>query len=192
MDLGAYMQISKLGSLAKANNISISRCRGYRLMKDEEPVDIKEYINGFDIVHSAVNKAIGARFTINPDYLVYGDHEDKLEKRFIDEDNKIIRWDRIHGKKRKVIKYYIKQLKQDAKDQFKLWNKYCRKEDVLYIHARLGRNNWSDIDHYYYKNEPWYLDSTDDWWDPSYCDIYAKIDPNTINVDIKETSNGED
>ena len=42
MDLGAYAQIEKLKAIAKANGIDVPRLRGYRLMKNEEPVSREE------------------------------------------------------------------------------------------------------------------------------------------------------
>ena len=42
MDLGAYANIEALDELVKKNGIVCPRLRGYRLMKDEEKVDIKE------------------------------------------------------------------------------------------------------------------------------------------------------
>ena len=42
MDLGAYAHIGELGKIAKENGIEVPRLRGYRLMKDEEPIAKKE------------------------------------------------------------------------------------------------------------------------------------------------------
>lgn len=42
MDLYAYSQIDTLDKIAKANGINISRCRGYRLMSDEEVISKKK------------------------------------------------------------------------------------------------------------------------------------------------------
>ena len=58
----------------------------------------------------------------------------------------------------------------------KIYNFATDMADVLYIHARLGSCNWSYIVHTDYKNEPWYMESCDDSWDSTYCDIYAKIE----------------
>ena len=38
MDLYAYTQIEDLQAIADRNGISVPRCRGYRLMKNEERV----------------------------------------------------------------------------------------------------------------------------------------------------------
>jgi hypothetical protein len=60
--------------------------------------------------------------------------------------------------------------------QWELWNKYAGKDDILYIHTRIGGGNWS----YYGKevvSKPWFLERVDDAYDDTYCDIYAKIKP---------------
>ena len=46
MDLGAYVQIEELEKIAKKNGIEVPRLRGYRLMSEEQPVDIKSFFNG--------------------------------------------------------------------------------------------------------------------------------------------------
>lgn len=189
MDLGAYVQINDLESLAKVNNINISRIRGYRLMKNEDPIDIAKEKNSYYVIADAISYAIGAHFCISPEFIIYGDSEHKLINKLCDNKNKIIHLELIHGKRRKVIKYYIKQYKKNIEKQYTLFNKYIGRDDVLYIHARLGSSNWSDITHEYYKDQSWYLESIDDTFDQSYCDIYARIDPNTIN---KEISNEKD
>ena len=48
MDLYAYTQIEDLQAIAARNGISVPRCRGYRLMKNEEHVttaEIEQMIN---------------------------------------------------------------------------------------------------------------------------------------------------
>ena len=87
-----------------------------------------------------------------------------------------IRWDRVHGKKRKAFKYVIKKAKKEVYQQYEMWNKYAGRSDVLYIHCRLGAGNWD-----YYKgwdiieSQPWFLDKVEDNFDNTYMDIYAKI-----------------
>jgi hypothetical protein len=62
-----------------------------------------------------------------------------------------------------------------------MFNKYIGRDDILYVHARIGSGNWPA-----YRdevvNQPWFLEKIDDAFDPTYCDIYAKIDPNTYEV----------
>ena len=68
---------------------------------------------------------------------------------------------------------------RETKTQWEMWNRYCGRADVLYIHARLGKYNWSYVVHTDYKDKSWYLESCNDSQDYSYCDIYAKIKENT-------------
>ena len=80
----------------------------------------------------------------------------------------------------KDLKFEIKKAKKRIIQQYGMWNKFCGKPDVLYIHSRIGGNNWA-----YYGGPnlitlPWFLDKVDDHFDSTYCDIYAKIDPETI------------
>ena len=196
MDFGAYLQISDLESIAKSNNINISRCRGYRLMKYEEPVDINQILNSYDVQYSAIDYVIGSNWRINSSFLIYGSEEnEKIKKLCPIKGERIgIRWNLIHGKKRKCLKYILKKYRKNVKEQYSLWNKYAGRNDVLYIHARLGTNNWSGENHFDYKDKQWYLDSINDYWDHSYCDIYAKRDPDTIpnNLNNKENNNGKD
>lgn len=42
MDLEAYINIEDLEQIAKENGIDIPRLRGYRLMKEEEPISQKK------------------------------------------------------------------------------------------------------------------------------------------------------
>lgn len=61
MDLGAYVRIEDVSSIAKANGIEVPRLRGYRLMKDEEPVNISEFVNKKDIAISCVEDLCTSR-----------------------------------------------------------------------------------------------------------------------------------
>ena len=184
MDLGAYVQIDDIDTIAKENGISVPRLRGYRLMKNEEPVNISEMVVKKDIAISCVEDLCESQPFWNKNakwsessswtdylkefYLVSGRDEDGYKK-YTD-----IRWNRIHGWKRKVLKTYIhNEIKRQTR-QWELWNKYAGRGDILYIHARIGGNNWP----YYHDQvdtKPWFLEKVDDSFDSTYCDIYAKI-----------------
>lgn len=58
--------------------------------------------------------------------------------------------------------------------QREIWNKYAGRDDILYIHARIGGNNWPHY-HDQVDTKPWFLEKVDDSFDSTYCDIYAKI-----------------
>lgn len=190
MDLGAYVQIDDLGKIMEDNGIDVPRLRGLRLMKDEKPVPDDELktmakVEGLrrcaDLCRSlppfnwnACVSELSARtdalieyYCVLPRYasgLI--NHGDPID----------IRWDRVHGKKRKAFKYVIKKAKKEVYQQYEMWNKYAGRSDVLYIHCRLGAGNWD-----YYKgwdiieSQPWFLDKVEDNFDNTYMDIYAKI-----------------
>ena len=180
MDLYAYSQIDNLEKVAEANGIKVDRCRGYRLMKDEEAIsdkDIEKYVREC-MLGSAEDEVrttgcfveYSSRTTRRcRKYLICNNKEGYLN--VID-----VNWKNVHGKLRKRIKFAMKIAKSEALAQYKLFNKYAGRNDVLYIHAKLGSWSWSDIKWWNYESQPWYLDGCDDY-DRAYCDIYAKINP---------------
>ena len=180
MDLYAYAQIDELDEIAKKNNIYVPRLRGYRLMKDEAP-DAWEY---GDIEVECVQHLCASRpfWDPNANCAEYSSWTDYLESYYIvkiptDDDGFIqkVRWDRIHGKKRRILKTCIHNKKKVIDRQRAMWNKYAGRDDILYIHARIGGGNWP----YYHAEvdtKPWFLEKVDDAYDSTYCDIYAKIE----------------
>lgn len=181
MDLGAYAQIEDLEAVASRNGIDCPRLRGYRLMADEEPVDIDKYIkekrNDFEV--EALEDLIRASWDYSFSISTYSRETDRSIKYYISgkkwtDDERYVRWDRLHGKRRKMLKTVIHNTIVRYKKQFEVWNKYAGRNDILYIHARIGGGNWP----YYYKDvvdKPWFIEKVDDWWDGTYCDIYARI-----------------
>ena len=115
MDLGAYSQIQNFEQIAVSNGIEIPRLRGYRLMKDEKPV-IKEEINEMKkfIVFDIVKDLCRSEPFWNPNSIMhdFSNYTDYLIDCYLikekDEDGVDhyvgVRWDRIHGKKRKILK----------------------------------------------------------------------------------------
>lgn len=187
MDLLAYAQINDLQKIAKENGIEIPRLRGYRLMKDEKPVSQEElHAMLKDAVIEAVKDLCRSEpfwdpashtsvFSTRTDnlqdfYLVKKKDEDERD-RYVD-----VRWDRIHGRKRRILKFEIKKKRRAIQKQYNAWNRYAGRENILYIHSRMGGWNWQN---YQEKSEilsqPWFLDRVDDWWDNTYCDFYAKV-----------------
>lgn len=186
MDLTAYAQIDDLEKIAKDNNIEVPRLRGYRLMKDEEIIPQEILNKMMDDCEIEVCKDLCRSepfWNLNARCFTYSSWTDYLLKYYliegVDEDGYKkytgIRWDRIHGWKRKILKFEIKKKKRRIQKQFDIWNKYAGNENVLYIHSRIGGANWNN----YGGNEliklPWFLDKVDDWFDDTYCDIYALI-----------------
>ena len=176
MDLWAYSNIENIEEIAKKNNIDCPRLRGYRLMKDEEPIDIKQFIKDEHIDYYCAKNLCTSRpfWCPTASEAIFSYETDLNRYYYTDEETETVRWDRIHGWKRRVLKTYIHNEIVGYKKQYEVWNKYAGRDDVLYIHARIGGNNWSD----YWKQvvyQPWFLEKVDDGFDSTYCDIYARI-----------------
>lgn len=90
----------------------------------------------------------------------------ELLKELVDKNN--IEVPRLRGYR--LMKY------ENPIDYKEMFNKYCGRDDVLYIHARVGGANWNyyDCDNLV-KSKDWFLDKIDDSYDCTYCDIYAKL-----------------
>lgn len=173
MDLGAYVQKDgDLNELAKANGIEVARLRGYRLMANEKPWTEQEI--------EKMRKDMEGTYwwmesSENPDW---GEHTCKeyqngyrpptWNKVFdFEPDKKDPEGDYV---KRNIGLFHkISCLNGRITEQARCWNAYAGKEGVLYIHSRCGKG-WKD-----YRNEPWFLDACLDAFDPTYCDIYAKV-----------------
>lgn len=179
MDLGAYANIGSLSEIAENNGIRVPRLRGYRLMRDEQEIDIrvvvedaeKRCLKGFREYNPNLfpgsNWRAGERWTRM--HMVKNRHENSIDE------YERPKWEKIHGKKRKALKRLIKEERNKASNQYKAWNKYCGRDDVLYIHARIGGPNWEYYGGENLTKQPWFLERVDDCFDYTYCDIYAKI-----------------
>lgn len=186
MDLYAYSQIEneEIKRIVKANGIEVPRLRGYRLMKDKEPVT-KDSIKGnidcaiVDVVEWLCRTE--PIWNVNDPGRLYSSSTDRKCQYYLTKDDQKdydysgIRLDRIHGKKRKILKFEIKKAKKKVLDQFNTWNKYAGRDNVLYIHARIGGNNWNFYGGFELARQPWFIEKVDDSFDNTYCDIYAKI-----------------
>ena len=191
MDLGAYAQIDNLNVLMTRNEISVPRLRGLRLMSQEKP------LSPDDVAKIARKQAMyelehlcESDFRLNAWCFELSERTRRLKRKYLifDENGRTpidVRWDRIHGKKRKAFKYAIKRATLRTYVQYALFNSYCGRPDILYIHARIGGGNWP-----YYgkevKDQPWFICKVDDAFDSTYCDIYARLNPDIT----KDTANG--
>lgn len=189
MNLKAYSQIKDLMPVLQSTGIEIPRLRGLGLMKNEEPVnqtDLNEVLHSMEILavqNLCVSFPAWDFYSCCSEFCPATDRRIK-KYMILDEDGDpiSIRWDRIHGKKRKTAKYAIKQYKKAAIDNIKVFNKYAGRDDVLFVHARIGGDNWN-----YFNgpsivaSHPAFLEKVDDYFDSTYCDIYLKIDPETVS-----------
>lgn len=171
MDLEAYVQLEDLDKIAKQNRIEVPRLRGYRLTKDTELItqgEINDMIKDAEIEAGVYYFSKKSNWLEN--YYLVSSKVDGCRK-FVG-----IRWDKIHGRKRKELKFAIKQKKKAVFAQWNMWNKYAGKENVLYIHARIGGTNWNYFNGEELRKQTWFLDKVDDSFDSTYCDIYARIE----------------
>lgn len=182
MDLYAYTQIDDLQELARKNGINIPRLRGYRFMKDEIPMkeDYKEEEEF--IKHHIYKDAIHScpMWNTNSDIHEYSEWKRYLEKYYgiLDDKGELIdlQWNKINRKKRKAIKMAIRKQLNNYKKQVETFNKYVGKDDVLYIHSRIGGKNWEPFGGYDLVKQPWFIEKVDDYFDDTYCDIYARLE----------------
>ena len=179
MDLGAYAQIDCLEQVLKDNNIEIPRLRGLRLMSEEEiiPQDVfKE--QSLYVGLSNCEDALCEKWYDGLCITEYSDITDRRVKKYLVQDRseiKGIRWDKVHGKLRKRFKYELKKAKRAVEKEFNTFNKYVGRKDVLYIHARIGGNNWASYGGPEIAKQPWFIEKVDDSFDSTYCDIYARL-----------------
>ena len=196
MDLGAYINIDDetYVKIIQENNIEVPRLRGYRWMGNETAIDLDDYIIP-SLKQHVYDDALRSDppFTIDPCCFEYSERTDRRKKKYgvykkvahIFDDSEIeyhselvdLKWNKIHGKRRKNVKFNLKKELKAAKRQYDAWNKYVGRKDVLYIHARIGGNNWIYYEGHKLEKEPWFLEKVDDYYDNTYCDIYARIKP---------------
>lgn len=179
MDIYAYLNIEDLSSVAEANGIDVPRLRGFRLMSQERPMT-KEEIRETEVsaVRTVYENGCMSVPAFCPDsyWIEYTLKTEARKKRYLDE-NGDLRWELLHGKRRKNMKFAVKKIKNVVRKECEAWNRYAGREDVLYIRARIGGSNWNYFRGYELESKPWFLEKADEWFDETYCVIYAKIAP---------------
>lgn len=176
MDLEAYVQIKSLEGIAEANGIEVERVRGYRLMRECEAYSDEE-------IAKSLRNLEGTYWWMNSDRNEdWFDHpEEEYQAGY-----RPAKWNRItdirplrKDPEWKQDKYRIacisifkelSMLRARHKRQRMLWNRYVGADDVLFIHSRCGEG-WRK-----YRDEKWFIDACLDAFDPTYCDIYARIE----------------
>lgn len=195
MDLFAYAQIDDLEAIAKANGIEVPRLRGYRLMSEESrltPEDIEKAAHLHELYLCERGCKSVPRFRPDSSMSEFSPKTSRIKKKYCVQkthtgqrpdgseyswnETVAFRWDLLHGKNRKAVKFSIKKGRKDVKRQLEVFNKYVGRDDVLYIHARIGGGNWKYYGGEEIAKQPWFLEKVDDYFDCTYCDIYALID----------------
>lgn len=195
MDLFAYSQIDKFSEIMKENNIEIPRLRGYRWMFEEDGLSHEEIEEAVECKRRRIYEGCVEScppFAINSSWSEFSSRTDRLKNKYLIRDKCVlvgidgsqierekivgIKWDLVHGKKRKNLKYLLKKGEKRVRNSLKTFNKYVGRKDVVCVHARIGGGNWNYYEGYKLEKEPWFLERVDDCWDSTYCDIYVKID----------------
>lgn len=193
MDLGAYMNIENLQDIMEANGIEVPRLRGLRLMCEEfeiTPEDIERAIQAqneytmdnfccsvppfTDSNTHSYNPSTARRkkkYLITERYTHGPKSAPRVSERIVG-----IRWELIHGKARKRLKLALKHNAKSVRKQYEMFNRFVGRNDVLYIHARCGSQGWGSNYIHEIRQQSWFIDMVDDYFDPTYCDIYAKIE----------------
>lgn len=154
------------------NGIDIPRLRNYMSMADEKPHDISGIEKLFTLI--SVDDAVESGFNMHPTYYKINRRICRLRKIIYDSKNNVIRWDRIHGRRKKVLKYILKRNLRAVRKQYDMFNKYCGRKDVIYVDCRCGGANWRAYGNEI-KAQPGYLEHCFDSFDSTYCDVYFKI-----------------
>ena len=174
MDLGAYAQIEDLEFILEKQNIKVPRLRGLRLMKEENVVPQMEIDRLINEGILQIVERIVEQNCLN----IWSSTKDDTRNDILirNKDREVIgyHWNKIHGKKRKRIKFEIKKIKKEYQKQYDLFNSFAGK-DVLYVHARIGGGNWDYFEGWKLTKHPDYLGHCDDAWDGTYCDLYFQI-----------------
>lgn len=181
MDLLAYAQIEDLSKLAEANGISVPRLRGYRLMSLEKPMTTEEMKEEeTDAIRHVYREACGSDvpFDLHLRWYEASSRTDRIKRRFLTGEGDL-RWELVHGKRRKNMKFLVKKMLRAVRTGQAMWNRYAGKPGVLYIHTRCGGGNWEWYGCKELEQKPWYLGRVDDWYDGSYCTIYARVESPT-------------
>lgn len=202
MDIGAYARIEDLSTILTSTGINIPRLRGLRLMATEEKIsedEIKEMTDSAEV--DAVEDLVRAcpPWSVSSSCHSYCNRTDKNLKRFLvyDEDERgykrptAVRWSELHGKKRKKVKLLAKTQAKRIRKSMETFNKYAGRNDVLYVHARIGGNNWVYFDGQQVAEHPTFIERVDDWFDSTYCDIYIKVDKSLVEQYLKEEKERE-
>lgn len=166
MDLVAYRQIEDLCGLAELNGIGVPRLRGYRLMGDQTPWTEAEMEREKREFRESCLRDI--------EWSASRIWEESLWRR---EDNIAVARVDIRYENERIADELdrMRSFDRDFDAQCGMWNRYVGREDVLYIHARQGRGNWSDTTWRSFRSKEWFLDAIDDAYDHTYCDIFARV-----------------
>lgn len=195
-NLKYYLQIADLQDILKSTEVSIPRLRGLQLMVDEniyEKKQIERLIQ--EETARAVQDLIQSKWHTDA-YEISSNTENvcKYYLTYKEEDGYSypngIRWDRLHGKKRKLAKFAVKQARKKVINYTTTFNKYTGCTDVLRVYTRIGGWNWEYYGGIELSKHPAFLEKVDDYFDSTYCNIFLKIDSKLVKEYLENKRKG--
>ena len=184
MDLEAFARIEELEHYLEENGIEIPRLRGLALCSEQTPYTDEDIAReSISIESEAYKDTVQADWCFRG-WFVFSDRTEYNIKKYgikikrEDYPNNTVwkpNWNKIHGKKRKTLKLYLKHKKKAFMKFVEVWNKYSGMQNVLRIHARIGSNNWTYYNCHWIEQQDRFLERVDDYFDSTYCDIYIRI-----------------
>lgn len=187
-----HKKMSIESKIAEENGIQIPRIRsyGYKLMYFASPYTEEDVLADIEYMKRCLYDTVvhaSPRLCVNSNVGEYSEKTDRIEKKYIatkmvtNPDGSTVvafdrfRWELLHGKRRKDLKFEIKKSARAVRKHMETHNKYCGRKDVLSIYARIGGNNWGLFGGGKIERQPWFLEKVDNYFDETYCSIYAKV-----------------
>lgn len=171
--------------------LQIPRLRGLSLMKYDQPLTKEKELEYIRLLEASTVRELledSPRWKLRPNpceldaYWVSWKVYNKYLK-ITDSHAEYVKWENLHGKKKNQAKYWIKKNKKAYYAQYDLYNKYAGRPDVLCVSSRIG-STWEESGGREIENHPAFLGEAVSWFDPTFCEIYLKFDPE--NPEIKK------
>lgn len=188
-------EIKTVFDVFETTGVMIPGISAIRVMKEESKISLEEVIKIIKeqevmIVEDLLSSY--PRWTIQP-YYIRSKNKEKYVHKYIHsgEEEMYVRWDRIHGKHRKIAKFECKKREKKVKKAADVFNKYVGRNDVIcvytYLPKRSDKEEWIKL----IKSETSFLEISTDYNYPCIYDIYLKVDPEFVQAYLKYQGGNE-
>lgn len=182
-------EIRTVFDIFETTGVAVPGIRSICVMKEEEKISLSEIDRVMKreevfIIDDLLSSY--PRWTIHP-YYTRPKNKEKYVHKYIhsSEEEAYVRWDRIHGKHRKIAKFECKKEKKRAKEAAGVFNKYVGKDDVICVYVfpqnRSDKEEWIKQ----IKSELSFLEINTDYDDPCIYNVYLKVDPEVVQAYLK-------
>lgn len=139
------------------------------------------------------------RWTLQP-YFTMPKNKEKYVHKYIHFDSKEehVRWDRLHGKHRKIVKFECKKEKGKIRDGILTFNHFAGREDVMCIRVDTSHSENGKGFLYQIESLPYFLTMNLSYENEAFSsniyDIYLKVNPEVVQAYLKHqemTDNAE-